>query len=114
MEILSTQVILYVKDMASSLAFYRNALGLTLTYDGGDDWRTLDAGGTSLALHSGGNGAKNSDRSGISFLVEDVSQARQECNDQNAGFGEILNPHPGVSFCETEDPDGNPVFLKLR
>ena len=112
MQIRSAQVILYVNDMARSLAYYRDALGLAVTFDGGDYWMTLDAGGTSLALHPGGSGLASGDRTGISLMVDDLESCRAEANARGAGFGEVVNPHPGVTFCEAKDPDGNPVFLK--
>jgi len=112
MKIDGAQVIFYVKNMEASREFYGGALGLPLTYDGGDYWLTYDLGGTTLALHPGGSGEPSEDRTGISLLVSDLEEAREFLNERGAGFGEVLNPHPGVLFAVTRDPDGNPVFLK--
>ena len=58
------KVILYVEDMERMVAFYRDALGLTLTYPTGiaelarEVWVTLDLGcGCALALHGGADDA---------------------------------------------------------
>lgn len=112
MKIVGGQIILYVKNMSESRKFYENQLGLTVTYDGGDYWVTFDLGGTSLAIHPGGSGAESSDRSGVSILVDDINVAREAMNQRGANFGEVENPHPGVTFAVTRDPDGNPIFLK--
>ncbi|MBS1711848.1 MAG: VOC family protein [Armatimonadetes bacterium] len=111
MEIVRTQVIHYVEDMAAAKRFYVEILGLKIIQDGGPHWLELDAGGTSIALHPGGT-PRGRGRTGLSFAVEDLESARDEVNTRGAGFGEVTNPHPGVTFCEAADPDGNPVFLK--
>ena len=113
MKFLHSQIILYVQDMNDSANFYMNILGLALTYDGGSHWRTFDLAGTSLAIHPGGTGNKLTDKTSISLFVHDIESARKSLNQRGAKFGEIVNPHPGVFFCSTFDPDNNPIFLKL-
>ncbi|MFM9872558.1 MAG: VOC family protein [Fimbriimonadaceae bacterium] len=112
MKIVGAEIVLYVKSMAESRAFYGNQLGLPVTYDGGDYWVTFDLGGTSLAIHPGGSGEQSHNRSGITLITDEIVALREKLNGLGAGFGEIENPHPGVTFATTRDPDGNPVYLK--
>lgn len=111
MEFAETQVIHYVQDMVASRSFYVDVLGLSVVYDGGPYWLEMKAGGTSVAIHPGGSDMPKG-RTGLSFAVSNLESARKEANNRGAEFGEIVNPHPGVTFCETTDPDGNPVFLR--
>ncbi|MCB0826933.1 MAG: VOC family protein [Armatimonadetes bacterium] len=112
------QIILYVKDMAASVDFYRNKLGLEVTYphhDGSlelEHWVTLDAGGASLALHAGGDAVDSPHWPAVSLIFDDLEQAVRDAMDRGADVGNIQEPHPGVLFATTSDPSGTVVFLK--
>lgn len=54
------EIILYASDMNAQVAFYRDALGLSVSYPAGLDdysdqfWVTFETGSCVLALHGGG------------------------------------------------------------
>lgn len=114
MAIVGAEVVLFVKDMAASRQYFGGALGLPLTYDGGEFWVTFDLGGCSLAIHPGGSGQSSVDRTGITLVVDNIVVERERLNALGAGFGEIENPHPGVTFAPARDPDGNPIHIKPK
>ncbi len=110
-----TQIILYVKNMESSLEFYRNGLGLELTYpnDGSfnEHWMTLGAAGTSIALHGGSDGDIGKHAPGLSFVVTDLDAVLNELRTKGLSFSDPINPHPGVVFSTGIDPDGHAITL---
>ena len=114
----SAQIILYVQSMSKSLAFYRDELGLKVTFPtwetdlAAEPWVTLDAGSTSIALHSGGKGRLGEGSPALSLIVDDVVGAKAHLEAQGVSVSEIQEPHPGVKVCDTRDPDGTVVFLK--
>ena len=76
------KVILYVQDMERMVAFYRDALGLPLTYPTGvaelakEVWVTLDLGcGCALALHGGGKRRFGEDAPSLVFRCDDLVTA---------------------------------------
>lgn len=112
------QVSLYVSDMARSVEFYRDKLGLTVTYSDGEDfagqfWVTLGDEGCSLALHSGGAGQTADLTPAISFMSDDVEGARSSLIAKGVKLSEIEEPHPGVKFCSGQDPDGHRFFIHI-
>lgn len=112
-----SQVILYVTDMARSVAFWRDEVGLTLTHPldssdmGSEAWVTFDAVGFELALHSGGDPDRHLGPA-FSFFVEDLEEAVKDLESRGVWHDGIRSPRPGVSFCPVHDPDGNLFFLK--
>ena len=56
------EVILFVQDMNRQVAFYRDVMGLSVSYPAGlldysdQHWVTLNTGSCTLCLHSGGQG----------------------------------------------------------
>lgn len=117
-KVLRTQLILYVRSVADSLRFYRDCLGFAVTFPTyetdltSEHWLTLDAGGTSLALHAGGDPNPGQSSPALSFYVTDLRAFRDELTTQGVVVSEIVEPHPGVLLCDTRDPDGNVVFFK--
>lgn len=111
------QVVLYVSSMAESVTFYVEKLGLPLTFPtwptdlSAEHWVTVDAAGTSIALHAGGPGNIPDLAPAVSFSVKDIQQTRAGLTAKGIPFSEIEEPHPGVKLCHTKDPDGHTVFL---
>jgi len=107
------EVILYVRDMQAQVTFYRDVLGLPVTYPAGlsdyseQYWVTLDGGGCVLALHGGGQGRLGPDAPKLVFRVRDVAIARTGLLAQGVEMGEVRSPAPGVTVCDGRDPEGN-------
>lgn len=112
-----TQIILYVEDMARALSFYRDLLGLPVTYpqdlaDGeGALWVELAAGGCSLALH-GGAQDRPDDQHELIFKVKDLAQARMALLNAGIHVAEIRILEDGALIAEGVDPDGHRFGLR--
>ncbi len=108
------EVIVHVQDMNSQVAFYRDKLGLRVSYPMGTEdyskegWVTLETGRCVLALHDGGRvrlGESPSHR--IVFRTEDIHAARNQLLRKGVQAGEIRSPAPEVQVFEARDPEGN-------
>lgn len=112
-----TQIILYVEDMARALSFYRDLLGLPVTYpqdlaDGeGALWVELAAGGCSLALH-GGAQDRPDDQHELIFKVEDLAQTQMALLNAGIHVAEIRILEDGAPIAEGVDPDGHRFGLR--
>ena len=115
-----TEIIIYVRDMASQVSFYRDVLGLTVSYPADcadytdEQWVTFATGGCTLALHAGGKEKKNDDLPKVVFQVENVSEARKELAGRGVNFGEPFSPAPGIIVSNGFDPEGNPLALESQ
>lgn len=114
------EVIVYVHDMARAVGFYRDALGLRVTFPAdktdysGEYWVTLDTGACSLALHGGGQGRRGADKPKIVFRVADIHAARATLTARGVPLDEVRSPAPGVWVCDGFDPDGNPLSIEAH
>lgn len=114
------EVILFVQDMARQVAFYRDVLGLKVTYPAGledytgQSWVTFDTGACTLALHDGGRGRIGEDAPKIVFRVEDIHAARAELLARGVSLGEVRAAAPGVWVCDGVDPEGNRFSLESQ
>jgi catechol 2,3-dioxygenase-like lactoylglutathione lyase family enzyme len=105
------RVILFTAQMDKMSDFYSRVLGLKLISQE-KGWREFDAGGASIALHSG---SASPGRKGpkIVFYAGDVAALRETLVARGAKFGKV---HQGevISLCDGKDPDGNPIQLSSR
>jgi catechol 2,3-dioxygenase-like lactoylglutathione lyase family enzyme len=104
------RVILFTNQMDRMTAFYRDILGLRqVTNEKG--WREFDAGGVTVALHSG---PPSPGRKGpkIAFRAKDVAATRAILIERGAKFGKVSDGE--FQLCNGKDPDGNPVQLSNR
>jgi catechol 2,3-dioxygenase-like lactoylglutathione lyase family enzyme len=114
------KVILYVQDMDTQVRFYRDRLGLNVSYPqdlqdySQEFWVTLEAGACTLALHGGGKGRLSEDSPKIVFGVEDIETARQELLAGGVKLGNVRQAAPGVKVCDGRDPEGNPFSIETR
>ena len=108
-----------VSDMARSVAFYRDVLGIPLKFES-PDWSEFLTGATTLALHGGGvaaeashrgNGDKIAGTCSIGFNVEDVDKTYEELKAKGARF--VMPPTQregdGIKLAVCLDPDGLPI-----
>jgi catechol 2,3-dioxygenase-like lactoylglutathione lyase family enzyme len=111
-----SRVVLFVKDLQTMTAFYREGLQLPVVTDrGGEGWVELDAGGTTLVLH----GVPDDVAAGITvtvppqaredvplklvFDVEDLAVALERL----AARGAVMREPNGWGGCDGVDPEGN-------
>jgi len=107
------ELVIFVEDMNKQVTFYRDKLGLSLTYPidikdfSKQYWVTFDTGQCTLALHGGGN--KNTSKNGPKFVfeVENLDSARKELEARGIKLTETRCPAPGVYVCDGSDPEGN-------
>jgi len=107
------RVILYVQDMATQVAFYRDMLGLTVKVPPGLDdyseqyWVEFDTGATTLVLHGGGQKRIGEDAANITFYSDDLEVKRAELIARGVKLDEIRSPVPGSYVTDGFDPEGN-------
>lgn len=105
----------FVSNMERSLEFYRDALGFHPTMSS-EHWSLLTIpGGTTLALHFGGQEKEPGDSNSVPvFSVENIKKAKTEL--EAKGVRVLGEPHevPGGMTLDLADPDGNKVQLLQR
>ena len=111
--------IVFVNDMARSVSFYRDMLGLTLKFES-PHWTEFATEGYTLALHPADSpAAPGSEAVGNAagtcqpgFQVEDLDDFHQRMED--AGVVCLQSPHDpgfGVRLAKYADPDGLAVGM---
>lgn len=101
-------------DMERAAGFYRDALGLDLTFQDGEKWTQFKAGGVNFALASNEEAPDDAVGSTVVFEVDDIAAMTGPIRD--AG-GEILGERDMADHGKTltfRDPDGNLVQLYQR
>ncbi len=111
-----------VSDMARSVEFYRDKLGVPLKFQS-PEWTEFQTGSTTLALHGGGvpqvghqDQSKIAGTCSIGFNVENVDKAYEEL--QAKGIKFVMPPTEqegeGIRLAVCIDPDGLPIsFAQL-
>ncbi|HEY2382869.1 MAG TPA: VOC family protein [Terriglobia bacterium] len=110
-----------VSDMAQSVAFYRDRLGLPLKFES-PDWSEFSTGTTTLALHGGGvkrdasGGGDQNKAAGtcsIGFNVSDVDKTYAELQGRGVRF--VMPPMQregeGIKLAVFTDPDGLSISI---
>lgn len=105
--------IVFVSDMARSVAFYRDALGLPLRFES-PGWIELDTGGATLALHTAESGALATEamyqshagecRPGLA--VDDLDAFHARMVERNVPCAQEPRETSGVRIAQYRDPDG--------
>jgi catechol 2,3-dioxygenase-like lactoylglutathione lyase family enzyme len=107
------QIILFIQDMAASVAFYRDKLGLKAVYPEGDfdpartQWVVFDTGCCKVALRVGGRKRLGDDSPKLSFRVPSVKAAREELIGRGVEMLSIRPIEAGLFISSGTDPDGN-------
>ena len=111
-------VMVIVSDMARSVQFYRDTLGLPLKMES-PDWTEFQTGATTLALHGGGTPQQpqvEPEKSfagtcSIGFTVEDVEKTFEALKAKGVFF--VMPPKvsekDGIKLAVGLDPDGLPL-----
>jgi predicted enzyme related to lactoylglutathione lyase len=101
----------WTRDMDRAIAFYRDVLGLELTYRAGNGWAEFAAGPVRLGLH-GTEESELPPGGTVVFRVDDLDEAAASLGRRGAVFDGQEAEVPGVGrFATFHDPDGNPVQL---
>lgn len=107
-----------VSDMARSIEFYCDKLGIPLKFQS-PDWTEFLTGTTTLALHGGGitrqakggSADKDAGTCSIGFNVDDVDKTYEESKAKGINF--VMPPTQregeGIKLAVCIDPDGLPV-----
>ena len=112
-----------VSDMARSIEFYRDKLGIPLKFQS-PDWTEFLTGTTTLALHgggiprqtAGGSADKDAGTCSIGFNVDNVDETYEQLRAKGINF--VMPPTQregeGIRLAVCVDPDGLPVsFAQL-
>lgn len=97
-----------VADVARSLAFYRDTIGLTVAQNFGDKWVEFDVGGTTFGIGNGSpiGAAPGSSQLTAAFEVDDVVAMRTRLKEHGVAVTD-LHEGPSCTSCFVTDPDGN-------
>jgi len=108
-----------VSDMAKSVQFYRDTLGIPLKFES-PEWTEFATGATTLALHGGGvareyhdtgDQSKTAGSCSIGFNVEDVDKTYEDLKAKGVRF--VMPPtrrdDQGIKLAVAIDPDGLPI-----
>ncbi|WP_109480635.1 VOC family protein [Paraburkholderia sp. C35] len=110
------RILLYVKDIERTCAFYQRHFGFTAVHDTDDRIVELfpPHGGAILMLHQAAKGVKAGQATvKLVFDVEDVEAFKAHCKAEGLTFGET-HQASGYSFANAKDPDGNSVSISSR
>jgi lactoylglutathione lyase len=106
-----------VEDLESSIAFYRDVLGLPLLGKG-NDWAHFDAGnGAMLELLTEGTGSrepKRPDQQPIipGLRVDDLDNAIKGLKQKGVRFIGEVGEYAGTRWAQFTDPEGNRLEIK--
>jgi catechol 2,3-dioxygenase-like lactoylglutathione lyase family enzyme len=105
-------VMLGVSEMARSVAFYRDALGLRVIFES-PEFTLLDAGGVQLALRRSALKAEEDElRTELVFPVEDVTTAFESLRGRGVTFRLAPRAVAGENFAaDFRDPDGHVLSI---
>ncbi len=109
-------IMVVVKDMARSVAFYRDVLGLQQLFVQ-DNWSQFDAGNILVGLHPEGDEVKAGPTSGCTFgiYVQDITLAVAEIKRRGGHFAVEPRNEPFGRWALLHDPDGyNIQVIELK
>ncbi len=102
----------WVSDMDRAVAFYGDALGLSLVRRHGDEWSEFEAGPVRIGLHGSAEEKALPHGGTAVFLVGDLDLAKASLEERGVQFEEHLGEVPGLArYASFADPDGNSMQL---
>jgi lactoylglutathione lyase len=109
-----------VSDMARSVRFYRDIIGLPLKFES-PDWSEFQTGTTTLALHGGGKPRTRNEGSegmsagacSIGFNADNLDRVYEELKSKGVAFvmPPTLRKDEGIRLSICLDPDGLPISI---
>jgi predicted enzyme related to lactoylglutathione lyase len=106
-----TTLMVYVRDMDRSVAFYRDTLGLPLEMQSPGWSQFTLADGAILGLHVARESATPHPGFVPGFAVDDVKQAKERLVSAGARITGDFHDIPGGVVLEFTDPDGNEITV---
>ena len=112
-------VIIYVTNMAESIKFYRDTLGLKVKFDS-PEWSELETGTTTLALHHTDAGKLPEKAANIPFMVFAVDDIYDAYDTLKKAGVDLSSPNQVCEDAEGKkvgvgsdfrDPDGNRLSI---
>ena len=106
-----THAIVFVSDMARSVTFYRDILGLPLRFES-PEWTEFETPGSTLALHLADGPAASSQSMApagqcqLGFSVEDIAAFHQEMIAKGVNCLQPPEKEDFGTLAEYADPDG--------
>lgn len=110
------RIVLYVKDVESTIAFHEKYFGFRAEREEGDRIVELVSadGGIALMIHQAGKAQKaGQSQVKLVFDVEDVETFCTGIKKAGLSFG-ALHQGDGYVFANARDPDGNPLSVSSR
>ena len=102
--------VFFVRDMARSVEFYREALDLVPTFES-PDWTEIPVPGHTICLHALGNetrSAGSGQNSKLVLKVQGIRDAIAELKQRGVEFSrDLFEVHPGAYSADFLDLDGN-------
>lgn len=113
MELSIVRIILFVQDVEKVSNFYEKNFGMTrISEEPG--WIELKSAGCKLGLHKAHGESSGLDSPAkVCFYAEDVEAVRASLESKGLKFGKTFS-YGGFKFCDTSDPEGNPVQISSR
>ncbi|MDA4114572.1 MAG: VOC family protein [Thaumarchaeota archaeon] len=111
--ITSGNVTVLVSDLARSVGFYTETLGLELKVRYGENYAEVAVEGLTVALHppvKDGASHGGSQSLSVGFAVPDLRAAVEELKEKGVSFSRIAEDG-FVKLAFFSDPDGNPLYL---
>ena len=111
-----SHAIVFVSDMARSVAFYRDVLGLPLGFESAE-WTEFDTPGSKLALHLADGPAVPSQSMApagqcqLGFSVEDIDAFHREMIGKGITCLQPPEQEDFGTLAEYADPDGSPFSV---
>ena len=111
-----THAIVFVSDMARSVAFYRDIFGLPLRFES-PEWTEFETPGSTLALHLADGPATPSQSMApagqcqLGFSVEDINAFHQEMIAKGVNCLQPPEEEDFGTLAEYADPDGLPISV---
>jgi len=108
-----------VSDMARSIRFYRDTLGLSLKFES-PQWSEFQTGSTTLALHGGGKPRSEQLGEGMTagtcsmgFNADNLDKVFEELKSKGVVFvmPPTLRKDEGIRLSVCLDPDGLPISI---
>jgi len=102
----------WAENMDEAVGFYRDALGLDLKAQVGEDWAQFVVGGTSFALHGTRGAPAPGAGATVVFEVDDLEASMRSLSGKGVRFEGEITQVPGQGrFVSLRDPAGNLLQL---